>query len=81
LDETENQNPFCRGRPGFHQGSLFGVQMSFQPLVDLSAAAARSELTRPPSVRVSAFVSFPVDIALPAMLASRFVGGFSGIPR
>ncbi len=38
-----------------------------------------SDRTRPASVLVCAGVAFPVFSALPAMLASLLVGGFSGV--
>jgi hypothetical protein len=41
--------------------------------------AARSDSMRPAIERICAGVAFPVRRALPAMLASASVGGFSGV--
>jgi hypothetical protein len=41
--------------------------------------AARSDSIRPAIERICAAVAFPVRRALPAMLASARVGGFSGV--
>jgi hypothetical protein len=41
--------------------------------------AARSDSIRPAMDRICVGVAFPVRSALPAMLASALVGGFSGV--